>query len=139
MHFRRLDRTIGRRSGRGGDSVLRSDEHHGAADALTLHQAIAFTAHQEIAGAEDRHVLVPQVESCILDQGGECYAGVVNDDVDAAIIGNGLFNGPDYRVLAGDVHQHAAHIVASIGLGKSARHLIKRCLVDIGQHHGGAF
>ena len=49
-------------------SVLIVLDTEAAAEPLALHEAIGLPRHQEIAGAEDGHVFIPQIEARILDR-----------------------------------------------------------------------
>jgi hypothetical protein len=95
--------------------------------------------HQEIAGGEDRHIVVPQIERSILDRRGGGNTGIVDDDVDAAIGSHRIDKGRDNIAFAGDIHPDAAHAVWSEDLAEFGAALVEGGLIDIGEHDAGAF
>ena len=99
MDLRRLRRAIGGSARRGGEPVLRRDEHDRAAELLPFHQAERFARDEEIAGREDVHVLLPHRQLRRLERRRGRDAGIRDENVEAAIFGRGLGEGAGDRRL----------------------------------------
>ena len=131
MDLRRLGRAIGRRAGRRGEAVLRGDEDDGAANPLALHQPERLARDEEITGGENVHVLLPKLETGILDRRRRGDAGIRDDDVDAAEGARDLFERGDHRRLVSHVELDADRRIAAMALGDRHDTLVQRLLVDI--------
>ena len=120
-------------------AVLAGDHHDGTARALRLHLPECFPRDQEIAGGEDALVAVPQLERGVFDGGRRRDAGVADKDVDRAEFERRAVKGGNHRGLLRDVAGHAAHMVEAVGGGQFGGNAGQRRLVDVCQHHAGAF
>ena len=106
---------------------------------LPLQQPERFARHQEVAGRQDVHVLLPEREGGVLDRRGRGDAGIGDHDVDAAEGQRGGVEARNDISLVGDVELDADRAVAAELPDQRFDPLIKRCLVDVGEDDAGAF
>ena len=139
MRLRRFRCAIGGGAGRGGERVLRGNEHDAAPEPLILHDAVAFARRQEIAGRENCDVAVPELERGVLERRGRGDAGVGDDDVDPAVGEDRLAEGGLDRILVGHVGPGVDDRVPAEPGAEFGNRRLEARLVDVGEHDACAF
>src|SRR5690606_39095479 len=110
-----------------------------AADLLGTEHLEGFAGNEEIAGGQDVHILVPQLERGFLDGGGGGQARIGNENVEPAEFDHGMGEARYDLVFAGDVDVDRADEVLAEDAGECLGGVVERGLVDIGEDDAGAF
>ena len=138
MDLGRLGGAIGRGVRRGRHAVLARDEDHRSAHALPIQHAEGVPRHEEIAGTEHFHALVPGRQVGVLYRRGDRQARAVDQDVESAVLQRQAVEGLGHFLLLGHVHRAAADAVAAVGGGRGGMRLLETLAVDVGEHNIGA-